>query len=492
MDYDLLVIGGGINGCSIAAEAASRGLKVILCEKGDLASGTSSASSNLIHGGLRYLEQYQFSLVQKALKEREILLNVAPHLIEPLPFILPYHNDMRPYWMLRLGLFLYDHLAKTSLPSTKGLSRTTSPEYFAGLKDNYQRGFRYYDAWTNDARLVIANAQQAKSFGATIFTNTAVTKTTRDQQNWTVHGAKPKGDFTFTAKAIVNATGPWIDSINAMLNVISPYALSLVKGSHIITQQLYPGDHAYILQNTDKRVIFAIPYAKNYTLIGTTDVSCDSQLLGQPKISKAEIHYLVEVISRYFKKSITPEMIVSSYSGIRPLVRDNNQEAKDIGRDYKLHIDTSAAPIVSVYGGKITTYRSLSVACVNLLKPFFSHITKSISHTHPLPGGDIKDIDSLMKSVKKTYPWLPPELGERYGKTYGNNIFSLLNNCKTIKCLGQPIAETLYEKEIAYLMEFEWAKSVDDILLRRTKLGNVFTEKQRAQCENYFANFIQN
>ncbi len=485
MDCDLLVVGGGINGTSIAAEAQSRGLSVTLCERGDLAQGTSSASSNLIHGGLRYLEQYQFGLVRKALKERECLLEIAPHLITPLPFTLPYDSHMRPFWLLRSGLFIYDNLYQSTLNKTVTINRKTNPTYFEPLKENFEKGFLYYDAMTDDARLVISNALQAKHYGAKIFTHTPLISSQRTKENWQSQILLNGVETRVTSKAIINATGPWASKLNQLLGLPKKDDLKLIKGSHIIIPALYHAKHAYILQNNDNRIIFTIPFLDKYTLVGTTDVNYMGTL-EDVKISEDEKKYLLKLLSHYFTPTLKPSDIVSDYSGVRALIGENSIQAKNLNRDYKLELEDSLAPVISVCGGKVTTFRVLGEQCINLLKPYFPGLKESLSQKTKLPGGDIDSLSKLNKIVMERYPWLPKSIAERYCKNYGSRVFSLLDNSFSIRDLGSKVAASLYEKELQFLVDNEWASSIHDILFRRTKIGLTLSKNEKEKCLKFF------
>lgn len=474
--YDIFIIGGGINGTGIAAEAAGHGLSVALCEKDDLASHTSSASSKLIHGGLRYLEHYEFKLVRESLSEREILLHKAPHLIHSIRFIMPQQSYSRPAWLIRLGLFLYDHLGRhTSLPTSKSLN--LSKQLHNPLKKHLIKGFVYSDCQVDDARLVVVNALKAQELGAHIWTQTECIKATRESGLWTIHCSDrlTKKNKIVQAKALINATGPWTESFLAQqCNLTSPLEIKLVKGSHIVLPKLYLNPDAYILQNKDGRVVFVVPYQNDFTMIGTTDVSYK----GDPnkvEIDENEINYLCTVYNDYFSETIKPSQIVSHWSGVRPLYDDHHANPSEITRDYKLDIQTinEQCPIISVFGGKITTYRHLAEQAFSLLKPFFPHLKKYDTHSDCLPGGNIPNLDMpfFIKVLQKQYPWLPTELCKRYANTYGTHIFILLSGKKSIQDLGADHGHGLYETEINYLKTNEWAHTTEDILWRRTKLG---------------------
>ncbi|HVV69818.1 MAG TPA: glycerol-3-phosphate dehydrogenase [Gammaproteobacteria bacterium] len=473
---DLFIIGGGVNGAGIAADAAGRGLKVTLCEQNDLASATSSKSSKLIHGGLRYLEYYEFRLVREALKEREVLLKKAPHIVQPLSFIMPHNAQLKPAWMLRLGLFLYDHLGKRKvLPASSAINFT---QHSAGqiLKKTFNRGFSYADCWVDDARLVVLNALQARQLGATILTRTRVVSGARQKDHWVMEVVNAHGQSqVIKAKVLINAAGPWVESvIHQNLKLNSKNHVTLVKGSHIVVPRLYPEDYAFILTNIDNRVIFVIPYLGKYSLIGTTDIAFQGDP-AKAEISAEEIDYLLTAVNRYFEQSITREQIVWTYAGVRPLHSENTSNVSAITRDYTLELnhDAQQAPLLSVFGGKITTYRKLAEHALQDLQRFFPHATSSWTKDAPLPGGDLPNADfsSFYKQLQQQYPWLPAELAYRYARSYGTLCQRFLNNAHNLSDLGQHFGAGLYEAEVAYLMENEWAETVEDILWRRTKLG---------------------
>lgn len=489
---DLFIIGGGVNGAGIAADATGRGLTVTLCEQNDLASATSSKSSKLIHGGLRYLEYYEFRLVREALKEREVLLKKAPHIVQPLSFIMPHNAQLKPAWLLRLGLFLYDHLGKRRiLPASSALNFT---QHSAGqtLKKTFTRGFSYADCWVDDARLVVLNAIQARQLGATILTRTHVISGTRENDHWVMEVVNANGqNQVIKAKALVNAAGPWVESIiHQNLQLRSKNHVTLVKGSHIVVPRLYAEDYAFILTNTDNRVIFVIPYLGQYSLIGTTDIAFQ----GDPttaEISSEEIDYLLEAVNRYFEQPITRQQIVWTYAGVRPLHSENTHNVSAITRDYTLELnqDAGLAPLLSVFGGKITTYRKLAEHALQDLQKFFPHATASWTKDVPLPGGDIANADfsTFYKLLQQQYPWLPTELAHRYARSYGTLCRQFLNTAQNLLDLGQHFGAGLYEAEVAYLMEHEWAQTAEDILWRRTKLGLMLSPQEVETLEQRIA-----
>jgi glycerol-3-phosphate dehydrogenase len=475
--YDLLVVGGGVNGTGIARDAAGRGLKVLLVEANDLASATSSISTKIIHGGLRYLEQFEFRLVAEALKEREILLKNAPHIMWPLEFILPHTKELRPAWMIRLGLFLYDHLAKRKILSGSKSVSMDEGVYGAPLKDYIKKGFSYADGWVDDARLVALNAVSAKEKGATILTYTkcASIKQDIDGACWRAKIKESIGDATeheITCDAVVNAAGPWVDGFLEHVDGIqkAKYHIRLVKGSHMIVPRLYDGEHCYILQNTDNRITFAIPYEQQYTLIGTTDVAYD----GDPaavQISAEEIDYLCDATNRYFKKQISNEDMIASYSGVRPLLDDGEGNASKVTRDYKLVMQDVALPFLTVYGGKITTYRKLAEAAVDLLVERAQKGEKGWTEKESLPGGSMKvSFKEFVAQKRAQYPWLPEVVLMRYAHSYGTRMDMIIENANSLEELGENFGEGVYVSEIDYLVHNEFARTLEDIIWRRSKL----------------------
>lgn len=476
MKVDLLIIGGGINGVGIARDAVGRGLSVVLCEQGDLAGATSSSSSKLIHGGLRYLEQFHFRLVREALSEREVLLRNAPHIIHAKSFLLPHSEALRPVWMIRTGLFLYDHLGKnTTLPRSYPVDLAHST-FGAGLKENYEKGFVYSDCWVDDARLVVLNAIDAADKGAKILTRTACVKAERLAEYWcvTLENTLTKQQQIIEARCVINAAGPWVQEVQEnILKVTSQGRVSLVKGSHIIVPKLYDGDHAWILQNEDDRVIFVIPYEKDYSLIGTTDVPHP-----QPEavtISETEVAYLCQAVNRYTQKPIKPSDVVASYAGLRPLYDDGKDNPSTVTRDYVLEVNAArgSPPLLTIYGGKITTYRCLAEHALKKLHRFFPHMGPIWTNHVPLPGGDIggQDWPSYQKMMKEKYDFLPEALMEALLKRHGSRITFVLEGVKTLADLGQYYGGNLYEREVAYFRQHEWAVTDEDILWRRTKEG---------------------
>jgi len=472
MTFDLAIIGGGINGTGIAALAAHLGLSVILFEQDDLANHTSSASSKLIHGGLRYLEQYEFRLVREALQEREVLWHMAPHIIKPLPFILPHAPHLRPRWMIRLGLWFYDHLARNkTLPSSYSLNLQ---QHDVGhiLKPQFTKGFCYYDCWANDARLVVLNALYAKNQGAKILPRNKVTHVRACDDHWDITTAAQ----TFQAKTLINATGPWVSHFLHQHHLPSQYTTYMVQGSHIILPKLYEHDHAYILQHTDGRVIFVLPFEKDFSLVGTTD----TVFTGDPAnvdIAEKEITYLCDVINYYFKKPITPQQIVSHYSGVRPLLDDGSKDPSKVTRDYFLDLQqVHGLPLLSIFGGKITTYRELAISALKKCHPLFEKrfSLNDLQQWHPiLPGGDLPQQNPVLyqQQLQQRYPWLPTATAERYAHSYGTLCERFLEGKTSWQAMGKIYGLDLTEAEVTYLKEEEWAQTPEDILWRRTKLG---------------------
>lgn len=462
-----MVIGGGINGVGIARDAAGRGLKVILAEADDLGCATSSASSKLVHGGLRYLEQYEFRLVRESLTEREVMLKLAPHLVHPLTFIMPHNARLRPRWLLRLGLYLYDHLGGArSLERSRSRDLRTDP-VGAPLKSDLTHGFSYADCAVDDARLVVATAMDAQERGATILTRTRVTAAKAKEDLWTLI---LNGTDQVQARAVVNVTGPWGQETDQILSVSSTARLRLVKGSHIIVPRVYDGEHAYILQAKDGRIIFVLPYGSDLNLIGTTDVPI-ADMSQKPEISAAEITYLCDIVAEYFDNPPRPSDVITSFAGVRPLYDDGDSKASEITRDYVLKLNTKSAPVLSVYGGKLTTYRKLSEAVLAKLAPHFPDLGPEWSDKAPLPGGDIDDFGVFHDNLRATYPWLPDDVRTRYARAYGSRIHRVIGTAKSITEMGQDFGAGLYAREVDYLCTHEWAQSPDDILWRRSKLG---------------------
>lgn len=495
-DYDICVIGGGINGAGIAREAAGRGLSVLLVEAQDLAQGTSSASTKLIHGGLRYLEHGEFRLVRESLKEREILMRVAPHLVTPLEFVLPHVTGLRPRWMIGMGLWLYDHLAgrkKLSKSSAVSLRDSLIGE---PLNDTVSDGFKYSDCWTDDARLVVLNAIDAKARGAEILTRTACMQIgmQEDTKFWYVQlkDLKSGDEFQISARMIVNAAGPWVRGLLDASNLANQNTpkIRLIKGSHLIVPRLYEGDHAYILQQPDKRVVFAIPYEEKFTLIGTTDEAFDGDAM-KPVISPAEAQYLCDAVNRFFNKQIKPEDAPWTYSGVRALLDDGEGAAQKVTRDYKLDLDTTrAAPILSVFGGKLTTYRMLAIHAVDKITG--ARRNAGWTAKAPLPGGDIAkgDMKAFVAAQRARYAFLPENVLKRYVAAYGTRMDILLEKVDSLKGMGRDFGGGLYEAEVKYLIAHEFAKSAEDILWRRTKLGLHLEKRSMLALETAMPDYL--
>lgn len=485
-EYDLLVVGGGINGVGIARDAAGRGLKVLLCEMDDLASATSSNSTKLIHGGLRYLEYNEFRLVREALAEREVLLKNAPHIMWPLRFRLPHRPHLRPAWMIRAGLFLYDHLSKrTTLKGSHGIRFSQSSPLVEGI----HRGFEYSDAWVDDARLVVLNAMAARDKGARILTRTRCIGAERKAGVWevTLENRLTGEKEVVSAKALVNAAGPWVtDFFDSALSIASPKQIRLVRGSHIIVPRIHKEPQAYILQNEDKRIVFVIPYEEQFSLVGTTDIEHKGDA-GAVSISDEEINYLVSVVNHHFKQKICPDDIVSTYSGVRPLLDDDADSPEAVTRDYTLELDVSEgrAPLLSVFGGKITTYRKLAEAAVNSLCEFFPGAGACWTATAALPGGGFESQQRLLRQLQRQYSWLSEKILCRFVRSYGTLSFRILLGCKSIQDLGQHFGAGLYEREVEYLLGHEWAFDVDDILWRRSKLGLFLSSEEQRELAEY-------
>ncbi|MCZ8316129.1 glycerol-3-phosphate dehydrogenase [Phreatobacter sp.] len=492
-EFDLFVVGGGINGAGIARDAAGRGASVMLVEQDDLASATSSWSTKLIHGGLRYLEHYEFRLVREALIEREVLWGIAPHIIRPLRFVLPHHEGLRPAWMLRLGLFLYDHLGgRKRLWPTKTLDLTTDVTG-QPLKAGYGKAFEYSDCRVDDARLVVLNARDAAARGALIRTRTRAVAAERDGARWrvTVEDVRTGARETVLAKALVNAAGPWVESfLTGAAKTKPPARVRLVQGSHIVVRKLYDHDRAYIFQNADNRIIFAIPYEREFTLIGTTDQDYQGDP-GAVRITPAEIDYLCSAASEYFRAPIAPADVVWTYSGVRPLYDDGASAAQEATRDYVLHKDGGGAepPLLSVFGGKITTYRRLAISALAELTPDLPVLAGKTSWTAtaPLPGGDFSPEGpvSLAESLWRSHPFLTPDLASRLAASYGTHARRILDGATTMGDLGRDFGGGLTEAELSWLRREEWAETAEDVLWRRSKLGLHLTEAERAAVAAY-------
>jgi glycerol-3-phosphate dehydrogenase len=471
--YDLLVVGGGINGTGIARDVAGRGLSVLLSEQDDLAAHTSSASTKLIHGGLRYLEDFHFALVRKALKEREVLLAAAPHLMRPLRFVMPHDAHLRAAWMIRAGLWLYDHLASRRHLAGSSCIDLSKHVSGASLQARYRRGFIYSDGWTDDARLVVLNAIDAVSRGAVIKTRTRCERLEARQGGWIATLRTAAETFDIEARAVVNAAGPWVSQfVRENTRVQTARAIRLVKGSHIVLRQIFRHRFAYIFQHTDRRIVFAIPYERDFTLVGTTDVD----FRGDPKsvqIDEHEIEYLCATINRYFKRRTTPADVVWSYSGVRPLLSDESANPAGVTRDYQLELTRNPAPLLSVFGGKITTYRKLAENAADILTTELGIPAARWTEAAKLPGGDLPvgGVTAFLRTVSHRYPWLPPSVRRRYVQAYGTRIERVVGDALSLADMGKELLPQLYEREVNYLCREEFARTVTDVLWRRTKLG---------------------
>ena len=489
--FDLAVIGGGINGAGIAADAAGRGLKVVLFERGDLACGTSSASSKLIHGGLRYLEHWEFRLVREALAEREVLLQRAPHLIQPLRFVIPHAPGMRPRVLLRLGLALYDRLAARKLIPASGTLDLTRDPAGTPLLPSMQAGFSYYDCWADDARLVVAAALDAAERGASIYTRAPVNHVARDGADWRVSASTSTGPITVRARALVNAAGPWCAEVASLAD--SPASvpkLRLVRGSHIVVPRIAGADDAYLLQNTDGRVVFALPFEQHFTLIGTTDIAVASPEVGfQP--SADEEDYLLAVAGRFFAQPLSPSSIVWRFAGVRPLVDDGATRASAVSRDYRLDLiqPPGGAPLVNVIGGKITTFRRLAEAVLARLAPTFPGMGPAWTAHAPLPGGDFGSggISSYRQELLRRYAGLSASTVNSLIGRYGTRAARVLGDARSDSDLGPAIGGALTAAEVLYLRDHEWAQTAEDVLWRRTKAGLHIAPSERSRCADEVA-----
>ena len=485
--YDLIIVGGGINGVGIAADAAGRGLKVALIEQNDFASATSSWSSKLIHGGLRYLEHYEFRLVKEALSERDVLLKRAPHIIEPLRFILPHHPGLRPAWLLRMGLFLYDHLniGIKKKKSLLGRSSLFHLKYWPEnpLQDTYSRGFYYSDCFVDDSRLVVTNAISAQDHGAHLWNYVKATNARIENGQWLVD-CEPQlsgiqSPQQLKGKILINAAGPWVQSfIEQKLNRKSAHKIRLIKGSHILIPKLYQGDDAFILQNSDQRVVFTIPY-RGMTLVGTTDV-LHTEAPEDAKISDDEKQYLIDIINQYFKHQSKVSDILFDYSGVRPLCDDESDDPSAVTRDYTLNLETNQAPLLNIFGGKLTTFRKLSEAALEKIQVFIPQAKPKWTAHKPLPGGDMSRAE-VKAHLENQYPWLGSETIQRYITSYGSLCFDWLDGCHQLEDLGEMIFSNFSVKELNYLIEKEFAKTPEDVLWRRSKLGYTLKSSETDQ-----------
>jgi glycerol-3-phosphate dehydrogenase len=490
---DLLVIGGGVNGAGIARDAAGRGLSVLLAERGDLGGATSSASSKLVHGGLRYLEQYEFRLVREALAEREVLLRLAPHIVWPMRFVLPHVPQMRPRWMLRAGLFLYDHLARrVTLPASEALDLRHRPgghPWGAPLNGAAAHGFAYSDAWVEDARLVVLNARDAAARGAAIRVRTSFVAAQRGPQGWTATLAEAGGrQVTVQARAIANAAGPWVMQALEGTGVQAPDRVRLVRGSHIVVPALYEGEQAYILQNDDRRVVFVIPYEGRFTLIGTTDMPHDPAE-GPPRCTEEEAAYLCRAVSRQFSRPVTPVEIVWTYSGVRPLHDDGAANLSAVTRDYVLKLDREGAPLLSVFGGKITTFRRLAEDATSQLCAALGRPAAPWTAGATLPGGDLGGLSpaAFLAEAARRYPFLDPARLRRLFHCYGGELDRVLDGAPSAAALGEDLGGGITERELAWMRREEWVRAPEDALWRRTKRGLHMTEAARAAFATRFA-----
>ncbi len=490
---DVFVIGGGINGAGIARDAAGRGLNVVLCEKDDLAEGTSSRSGKLVHGGLRYLEYYEFRLVREALIEREVLMRNAPHIIWPMRFVLPHSPHDRPAWLVRLGLFLYDNLGgRKKLPGTRTLDLRRDPEG-AAIKDNFHKGFEYSDCWVDDARLVILNAVDAAERGATVLTRSPCVSARRDGQVWRVTTRNTLTGETqeFEAKLLINAAGPWVtEVVNRVAGSNSTRNVRLVKGSHIIVPKFWKGENAYLVQNHDKRVIFINPYERDKALIGTTDIAYEGRA-EDVTADESEVQYLIDAVNRYFKEQLTRDDVLTTFSGVRPLFDDGQGNPSAVTRDYVFDIDENGgAPMLNIFGGKITTFRELAERGLQKIRKFFPDMGGDWTEKAPLPGGDMEraDYETFRDRMKQDYPWMPRDLRRHYGRLYGTRIDLVAAGATSLDDLGRHFGGTLYEAEVRYLVNHEWARTAEDILWRRTKHRLHLTQDEQAAFTSWFEN----
>ncbi len=490
---DLFIVGGGINGVGIARDAAGRGLTVALCDQGDLGGATSWTSSKLIHGGLRYLEYTEFRLVRESLAERELLLQNAPHLVRPLRFVLPHVPELRPAWMVRAGLFLYDHLSRrVRLPGSEKLDLRRSP-LGVGLRADFRRGFAYSDCLVDDARLVIATARAASSLGATVMARTAFAGAEVVDGLWQVRlvESETREHSLLRARALVNVAGPWISQVRSLIKgVPEGKRIRLVKGSHIVVPRVYEGEHAYVLQNDDGRAVFVIPFEGQYSLIGSTEVEVKGEP-GPVSISDEETHYLCRAVGRYITRAVRPEDVVWSFAGLRPLLGHTEADLSAITRDYQLELEMAngVAPVLTVYGGKITTYRRLAEGVLAKLRTFFPHATGPWTASSPLPGGDIAkgDFDRFVRQFALDYPRLPQSLLEPLVRRYGTLCRELLGDAADVEGLGQHFGAGLYAREVDYVIKHEWARTAEDVLWRRTKAGLHMSEHECASVSAYLS-----
>lgn len=492
--FDILIVGGGINGCGIARDAAGRGYQVLLAEKSDLASGTSSWSTKLVHGGLRYLEHREFRLVRESLEEREVLLRMAPHIIWPLRFVLPHHGGLRPAWLLRLGLFLYDHIGgRKLLPGTRTLD-LRSDEAGCPLKAEFSKAFEYSDCWVMDSRLVALNASDAADRGAEIRTRTSVTSLRRDGGTWSATLTREDGSEEVRARMVVNAAGPWVDEvIRGSLGRNDVRNVRLVQGSHVVVRKLYEHDRCYIFQNSDNRIIFAIPYEDDFTLIGTTDRDYEGEP-GAVRITDAEIDYLLSAAGKYFKRSIQRDDIVWTYSGVRPLFDDGASSAQEATRDYVLKVEggSGEAKMLNIFGGKITTYRRLAESALERVEEVLGARGHRWTKTSVLPGGDFPSdgFEDLVRAVHSEYPFVTVLAARRLVRLYGTRARTILGSASDDRDLGRDFGGGLTEAEVRYLADHEWARDSDDVLWRRTKMGLRLSAEAVAALADFLAGHL--
>ena len=493
---DLLIIGGGINGCGIARDAAGRGMSVALFEQGDLAGATSSASTKLVHGGLRYLENYEFGLVREALAERERIWSLAPHIVRPLRFVLPAAQGMRPWWMLRLGLFLYDHIGgRKRLPATRSLD-LRSDEAGEPLVNGFARAFEYSDCWVDDARLVVLNALDAAERGAAIHTRTRVVNARREGALWRITTRRGDSIQEVRARAIVNAAGPWAAKVlDEIVDGAEPAKLRLVQGSHIVVPRMFSHDRCYLFQNGDGRIVFAIPYEADFTLIGTTDRDWPGEP-GAAQASADEIEYLCKAANEYFRAKISPRDVVWSFAGLRPLLEDDAKSAQSATRGYRLELDAKPgeAPLLTIFGGKITTYRSMAERAMEKLGGFFPAAKpQGWTASAPLPGGDfpMESFNSMAEQFHAANAWLPAGLAMRLAHAYGTRAARVIHGAKCVSDLGEDFGGGLTEAEVRYLIANEWAVTAEDVLWRRTKTGLRVNAQQAARVEDFMQANLQ-
>ncbi|MBV8439850.1 MAG: glycerol-3-phosphate dehydrogenase [Hyphomicrobiales bacterium] len=488
-DFELAVVGGGVNGAGIARDAAGRGLSVLLVEKDDFAQGASSRSSKLVHGGLRYLEHYEFRLVRESLIEREVLLRAAPHVVRPMRFVLPHSPRQRPAWLVRLGLFLYDHLGgRELLPPSRSLDLGRAPEG-APLRHECSRGFVYSDCWVDDARLVILNVLDASRLGARTLARTALVSARRDGGLWSLGLRSGSSESNARARALINASGPWVETVSGAAGASSRKRVRLVKGSHLVTRKFWEGEQAYLLQNVDRRVVFVSPYEEDFALIGTTDVP----FAGAPEdaaIQEAEVDYLLGVVGRYFSSQPARSDILRSVSGVRPLFDDGTDDASAVTRDYAFDLDAppGVAPLLTILGGKITTYRRLAEQALDRLRRFFPAMRPAWTNGAALPGGALEGLDcsGFLRGLETRFPWLPAPIASDYARRYGTRADDLLLGARALKDLGRHFGERLYEREARFLASQEFAVAAEDVLERRTKHTLRLTPAERRAFEAWF------